>query len=411
MRDIFAKRYGKVLMAVIVVILGIFVMQTSSVVRSWHSNQEWLHSAKFKQDFLADPKGYGDYDYDELGRETFKEYTLEEYIEKESYLFANRQAVNAQGHFQNVEDSYTRTGDSAFYLATGLVALCGFLMFFIDQKTSFNRYLFSLAVSRKKLFWDKMRYLALPLVGAFVLGIGLMIVGFSFGIPKPYLNISLGQLMASGFLGTVTCIFFLAISCFMGSMLGNLVFGPLTYVIFMWSLYLLPNILSNIYELGYYLLHHQSIPDTSNSFYGNGRAHLYVFRLGTNPISWSVVVGMLLFSALLIFWAYRKYQTLSLEHDGEYLLHKESRWPVWLIATIYLTCFGIFGYTQIWSAYIYNQLYPNVGWDTSFKQAIFASVFWFVVAVVISTLLLFFGPIRKWLREKKEHRGQLLIRE
>lgn len=63
LKAIYTKRYGKALVAAILVILGVFALQTTSIVRTWHSNHEWLHSAQFKKEFMMDPKAYGDYDY------------------------------------------------------------------------------------------------------------------------------------------------------------------------------------------------------------------------------------------------------------------------------------------------------------------------------------------------------------
>ncbi|MEQ7214751.1 hypothetical protein ABQD61_02395 [Enterococcus asini] len=410
LKAIYTKRYGKALVAAILVILGVFALQTTSIVRTWHSNHEWLHSAQFKKEFMMDPKAYGDYDYDKKGNEIVNEYTLEEYIEKESYLFMD-DSSSSVGPEELIPAnlSYMRYGSSSFIVATVIVALCGFLLFFVDQKTSFNRFLFSLGVSRKQLFKGKLLYGAVPLFAAFVLGLLGSGIGLWLGIPHPYLNISFVQLVSSGLMGLVTCLFYFGISCFCGVMLGNLVFGPVVYALLLWSLQLLPNMLGGLSELIYYLMHHKYLPNRLNYFYGNGFPRLYTFDLRKDPFSWPAPVLLLLVSGLLLFWAYRKYQTLSLEHDGEFLLYPESRWPIWSLAVLYLTLFAIFGYAQVWSPYIYDQLDPEIGWDYSFTEALGTSIFLLVVAMAVSTLLLFFGPLTKWLREKWAQRNHKLI--
>lgn len=411
-KEIYTQRYGKALTAVILLILAIFSMKTVSIIQSWHSGQASLHSAQFKKEFMANPEDYWEYEYDEHDREKVIKYTLPEYIEKESYLFMEGSLSEVgPGEVIPADLSFMRYGDSSFFFVTAIVALCGFLLFFVDQKTSFNRFLFSLGVSRKQLFCGKLLYVALPLLGVFALGIAGMIVGLWLGIPQPYLNISIGQMVSSGFLVLVTCFFFFGISCFCGVMFGNLVFGPLTYVILMWSLQFLPNILGNMSQLGYYLIYHKELPEKLNYFNSYGIDRLYTFDLASYKIYWPLVGFLLFVGGVLLWWSYRKYQRLSLEHDGEYLLYPESRWPIWTLAVLYLSLFAIFGYTQIWNFYIYSQLDPAGGWDQSLSVTIFATVIRILLALAISTLLLFFGPIKKRLRNRREVQTTKLIRE
>lgn len=87
-----------------------------------------------------------------------------------------------------------------FYLGTALlfiVPLAGFLLFFIDQKTGFNQFLFSLGVSRKDLFKKKLLYVALPFLLSILVGQSLYALLIHTLIPAPYMNATLGQLFTS----------------------------------------------------------------------------------------------------------------------------------------------------------------------------------------------------------------------
>lgn len=410
-KQIYQQRYGKIIIAGMALILLYFGVSGYGAVRNWHTNHKWMATEEFAEDYQANPSEY--YTYDNDGNETSHLYTLEEYVEQESYFWFQYldNTASSSGNIQEFKKmmapenfdsntiTYGRYGPDMGHVVIGLIALCGFLFFFIDQKTAFNRFLFSLPVSRKQLFIGKLTYLGLPLLGAFLVGSLLYVVILQGGIPQPYMNASWGQLLASVFSSLCTCVFAFGISVFAGTMLGNIVFGPLCYLLLMFSGAQLPTVVSNITILIDMIRGNHLNQEFMNDF---SSARIYTWEISKTSSYWQASVGMVLISSLLIYWAYRKYQVLSLENDGEFVLFPESRWPVWGLMVVYILVMLTFGLTNVWYSYLYANTVPDIDWGYSLKDAVLATIFQLIIAVGISTVLVFFRRIRKCLREKWE---------
>lgn len=409
-REIYKKRYGKALLALLILIVGAFLLSGFSAVRSWHSDQTWLHSSEHKKQFQESPEIY--YYVDEKGNDKEETLTFEESVELASYFFQGNYGSDSLREFLRNTSSGKNDPATDYYSAhlgsngiviISIIAFSGFLLFFVDQKTAFNRFLFSLPVSRRQLFCGKLLYIGLPLLAAFLGGSLLLVTALKLGIPAPYMNADWSELLNSVGISFMTCLFAFLISCFIGAMVGNLVFGPLIYLVFMWSLLILPQGISQTVDLIEMLKNgvNYSADGSLRDF-----SRIFTFDVGKSSGSFLMSFIPVLISLLCLFWAYRKYQTLSLEHDGEFLLYPESRWPIWFVMTFYMSYCALTIFNPIWNTYVYSNLMPDVDseimWRYPLSHAVGNTLFILLAAAICATLLLFFGQIRRFLSEKWE---------
>ena len=407
-KEIYMKRYGKALIAMLVLVLGYFCLMSFSAVHNWHQNQNWLRSEEHKKEFQEYPESYSYSD----DKGNIKEVTLtfDESVELASYFFQagygnegphERLKKMASGRYDSQDDYYSQYLANTGIVMVSLIAISGFLLFFVDQKTAFNRFLFSLPVSRRQLFLGKLFYVGLPVLAAFLVGSLLLVVTVKLGIPAPYMNASWGELFISMGTSFMTCLFAFLISCFMGTMVGNLVFGPLTYVVFMWTLIYLPQGFSQVADLISMMRHGIDYSSEDIIF---GYQQMLPFDIGKNSGNWLLGIIMVFVALLCLVWAYRKYQTLSLEHDGEFLLYPESRWPIWFVMTFYSSFYMLTVFNPVWNTYLYSNLLQDsdseVVWRYPLGSAIRTTILVLVIAATIATVLLFFGQIRRFCSEK-----------
>ena len=405
-KQIYRQRYGKITLSVVVVILLYFCGAGYSAVHNWHTNQKWLHSDDFREEYREYPSEY--YTYDGEGNAITHYYDLATYIEEQSYFWKSYDMSEGPSYrtidelreqmkpanFDPKLETYSSYQETLGQVVIGLIALCGFLLFFVDQKTAFNRFLFSLPVSRKKLFMNKLIQVGLPILGSFLVGSILNVVILHLGVPQPYMNASWGQLLASVGTSFSTCLLGFSVSVFVGTMVGNIVFGPLAYLLLLASGTQLPYVLFNLMDTLNILLRGKSA-NYSNSYF-----RIFTWDIGKSSGYWQAALVMVVVSGALLFWAYRKYQVLSLENDGEFLLYPESRWPVWFLLTGYTFIILLFSFTNTWHTYLYAQRIDNSYWSYPLREVIVSMIIQLLIAIALSTSLLFFGGIRKFLQEK-----------
>lgn len=232
-KNIYFTRYSKILLPLIGLILVMFTFNAWSNVKNWHDSEHYLTTDKqLKADFYAYPEHY--VYWDEKKQEEIPYTSLEKYIQQNLYVYHKNDQSNNMSQKANPNQAYlNQFPDFATVFALFLASFVGFCLFFVDLKTHFTRFLFSLPVSRKELFAKKLLYLALPFLAAIFIGQLLYMAIIRLGIPQPYLNVNLGDMFASvmNSFSLITVVF--CLSVFVGAMVGNLVFGPLTWFIFL----------------------------------------------------------------------------------------------------------------------------------------------------------------------------------
>lgn len=347
-RSIYFERYKKVLIAacLLVIATGIF----NAVIE----NNQWKNTYNDpynKENFEQHREDISYWDDEEEKNITFTSFA--EYQKYQLMFYSSPLPYYKTSKASDYSaDILYRSNFSTYFISalSLIVPLAGFLCFFIDQKTGFNHFLFSLGISRKELFKKKIVYLGLPFLVSILIGQSLYVLLIHWLIPAPYMNATLEQLFTSMISNFSLLFFLLCVSVFIGSMVGNVFFGPLTLGVFLFLMSWLPD---SIYSLG-------NIIKLANGTYLEVFPRtLFVDSVGkTGGNIWTNLI-MTILSLLLIFWAYKKYQTLSLENDNAYLLHKESRWPIWAIMTIFTSFILNTNILDPWFFFLQRRIYDH----------------------------------------------------
>ncbi|BCA86135.1 hypothetical protein EsVE80_16580 [Enterococcus saigonensis] len=376
LKRIYLKRYGKTLIAFAILIFGLYFLNAHGTVSSWHAQNKYYHSSDFERSFKEQPESFTYWD-DKLEKDMT--YTsIKEYISDQLYVYGraypDHHISAQQAQEYNPKTTYfTRFGGDFNILTIFIVSLAGFLIFFVDEKTAFNRFLFGLPQKRKQLFGAKLLYVALPILMIFLLAQLFYITYLKIGIPDPYLNASWSQLIHSIINNFSLTILLFAVSIFIGSMVGNLAFGPLTWVIFSFLASLIPSSVSNFFNLFSF---------NQPKGYPFNLENLFIVRIGKTGGYWWMIPIFLVISLLFIWWTYRKFKNLSLENDGDYLLHHSSRWPVWFLMWGFTSFIALNYFTNPWQTYLVLK-------DSSKAVSLFSTISSTALVLVILGLVLF----------------------
>ncbi|MBO1308519.1 ABC transporter permease [Enterococcus sp. 669A] len=392
LKAIYLERYKKPLIALCLVIIGICLLNAKLQSDHWHSmHTQYTENREFKQNVAE----YRDqYTYFDPSSQTNKAYdSYEEFVNANLYFYRPTSDQYNPANLPEATDydqkeNYTADNTSNFPFLFLLVPLIGFLLFFVDAKTGFNHFLFSLPISRKEIFGKKLLYLGVPILLSVLVGQGLYALLIHSLIPAPYMNATLGQLFASVISYFFTMVGLFSASAFVGSMVGNIVFGPLTWFVFWLLMLSIPDTIYTVLDI--ITLRNGNAPSVSHN--------LFITFIGKNGGYWWISLLICLASGLLLFWSYRKYQTISLENDGSYLLNKESRWPVWIFMTLFSS--AILGTTLFspWHNYYMNHF---IGEPVSIWDPINSSLIILAVLGLLSFTLVFFSDIKRKLQQRK----------
>ncbi|MCU7358168.1 ABC transporter permease [Enterococcus dispar] len=396
LKQIYLKRYGKALIAFALVIFGIHFLNAFSAVSSWQSQNNYLHSKEFKAEYDNHSEGFTYWNSEK--NQDIPYASRQDYITDQLYFYRDnyqaQQISNKRYQSYNPNATYFgQTGQGYALLSLLLVGLSGFLIFFIDEKTAFNRFLFSLPQKRSQLFSEKLVYVALPILGSLLLSQLFYICYLKMGIPAPYLNVTWGQLLQSAASSFTLNVLLFTCSMFIGSMVGNLVFGPLTWVGFVFFASFLPSAWNSFLNL----FNHQN----ANPFSFNPE-NLFIYTLGKTGGYWWMIPIFLVLIFLFLGWTARKYLTLSLENDGDYLLHQNSRWPIWSLMWVFTSFIILNAFTNTWQLYF---ILKDSQEAVSFTQTILSTLVTIAIIGILLFLLVFFSSIKtKWeiYRTKKQ---------
>ncbi|KAF1303281.1 hypothetical protein IV487_04615 [Enterococcus saccharolyticus] len=392
-RSLYYQRYGKSLIALMLIFFGLYLYNGIGGVRAWQNEYDYLHSKEFvTSDYYNHEWNIKDYDdnnkpiyyesIDDYRNERLMTYTYSEnfystYAEMNATSNYNPEIAVAEPTYQagNVYYSYYVSSQPWALL----IFILGFLLFFVDQKTNFNRFLFSLSVSRKKLFTGKLLYLA----GPFMLVIGLGILGNIliqwYGIPQLYMNATVIQLLQSGLSHWIFTIFLLCSGMLLGVTLGNVVFGPLSILLglFVLSQMTVFSFFSNLNIILTYFFPDIQLPMTDA---------IFVVWPGKTSTPWYISLILMLLSALFIFLAERIFRKVSIEDDGDYVTSPGLRLPVFLTMFV-STCF-FFTITMTSWYLVFNPVEDY----TIIRELIIITI----VTCICSYILVYARSIRKW---------------
>ena len=386
-RSIYFERYKKVLIAVCLLVIGICTFTAILQNNQWKSV---YNDPELKTQYDAIPDEHNYYDEKQMNSVPYKSY--KDFRDATLFFYGsfsledsgpNLKTMAKVENYSNKIPYSPKFGGIFIRIALlFVVPLAGFLLFFIDQKTGFNQFLFSLGISRKELFKKKITYVALPFLLSILIGQSLYALLIHSLIPAYYMNATLGQLFTSVISNFCLLFFMFSSSAFIGSMVGNSLFGSLTWAVYWWLMIIFP---ASLYRFGNILHTAKLIP--KNQF----PETLFVYFVGKMGGFWWVNLLFVFLGLLIAFWAYKKYQTLSLENDNAYLLHKESRWPIWTIMTLFTSFILNTYFFDSWSYFLQKRLYEHSA--DSISGPIFSNILITLVVGCICLLIVFYREI------------------
>ncbi|HLQ39907.1 MAG TPA: hypothetical protein VK118_02995 [Tetragenococcus sp.] len=406
-REIYSQRYSKVIWIVCILIVLFYVYTGYSNVNGWQSNQKYLFSEDFvNKEFKLESEDYVK-DYTEDGQPIYY-HSLDEYRKDQLTLYNQEltylpklddyENLGFEGREIKSADSYQPgftylnnigSDNSELTLMVVVLFILGFLLFFLDQKTNFNRFLFSLAVKRKKLFSQKILFVGLPLTFTLALSILMNVLINYYGIPNIYLNATLAQLLYSGFSQLILLLFVFSAGCFFGVLLGNLVFGPLALLLglsFAVSADLFYTELVKLIQL---------FSPNSRFLYFSGLFISYPQKSGS---PWYILLILVMASLIFIALANKIFNQISLENDGHFITVPHLQLAVFLTMFILSSI-----YFSISSAdWLYFIASPAEKAD--YANPLISCLTSTVICFIGSFLLIYFGDIHKHWIERREMR-------
>ncbi|MEI5992612.1 ABC transporter permease [Candidatus Enterococcus mansonii] len=326
---ILKKRYGLALIVVCSSIILFYGFSGISDVNRWKEINAYYDSEEFINELNRSPEEYGS-EYKQLPAEkrhkTYKEENLKLFYQAESYDEYGKPMDNSN------QPHYTGYFSENFVLLFAVVSMIGFGLFFIDLKTSFNEFLFSLGVSKKQIYFSKFALIAIPVLGSVLLAKMLLVAIIITGIPAEYINIDMIQLMFGVVASWTTVILYFSLSAFIGLITGHILLAPLTAFGFCGSFVFFATAVVNMWN--YYI---------DGVTYNYLASPHFIYSITKEPISvLPIILAVLLSFFLFIFGAFL-FSSLTLEKKGNYLLFDKLKLPVIIAMTLYVPIVLVFG--------------------------------------------------------------------
>ncbi|MBL1224430.1 hypothetical protein [Enterococcus sp. BWR-S5] len=305
--EIFKKRYALFVLFGCLAIIGIFLNDSRNNSNRW---QEYNHP-NTTNTIASEATG---------STELLTQYNME----NQSMVFVET------GPNSNVYYSFYFNEN---FLAAIIILAAGFLMFFVDLKTGFNSFLFSLGFPRKHIYFAKYLFIGLPLLLSVLVGKLLMSLILFFTIPTEFMNLSIPELLLGIGTSWLTYVFYFACGAFIGLVSGNTILGLLT--IFGFGLSINFSIPGFVHAVQYALYH-----DTER--YPPLMSNLFSIFITKSVPLWQGYAVFILLSVVLIIFGNTLYNRLSLEKNGNYLLFDNLRLPTLVLITFYVPIAFVF---------------------------------------------------------------------
>lgn len=367
MKQVYQLRYRRFILWIGIIIVGIYLFSGFTTQHSWHAQKEYLYSADF---YFTPEMGQ---QYDQQGNVTTT-LNKQEYVKQALQFFSSSDETNMH---------YTTSISQNILLSIMplLVVILGFLTFFLDQKSQFNRFLFSLSFSRKRLYIEKVVYILGPFLGFLALGIiGYNLLMYTM-IPQPYFNASVMEIVHSGFSHFLTLTLAFCFGMFLGVSLGNTFSAILFFCLVNFTL-------AN--SLGSFYLNIMNLFTNRSSDLRVSIEQWLVFYPGKNG---STILSMginVLMSLILVYLSYIVFNRLSMEDDGDFLTVPKFRHYYFiigsLISIVYLICSG-----AMWELSEYMTI----------RDFVITGLFLLVVPVILA-ILIYFSSIKLKLEQRRQ---------
>lgn len=336
LRNIFQARYGAVLLLLVGGILIFYISSGFNFVTNWQSQHTWYHSKEFIKDYSEDGHDIKDYTDDEaVYYEDIDEFRQQELTIFWTYTSEDSERLTrfkADRSYQKGVNYWNRFDHSFIVFIPWILFILGFSLFFIDLKTNFNSLLFSLPYTKKQIFKGKLRYMMPPIFIS--LAVGILIHQFLIHamIPELYLNATLGQMLYSGVSHWFLLLLAFSSGTFIGTLLGNLVTGPLLVAAGFISLAFFFDFLSVSSSYLDYFGFDKTMLFFTNLF--GDSSTLTITTLGKSGSMPAVFVLFSVLSLVVLFFAQRIFENTSLDSNGKVLTVPRFRRRFFIILAV-----------------------------------------------------------------------------
>lgn len=319
LRQLLVERYKWLMLGIAALLIFIAAQGTLSTVSQWHSMADDLDKTENEAQFYKDLKdesmsvdGKMFIYYDD---KTDKEVGTDDYD-----VYKDYQLKVFDGNFYG----FNTYSESSLVLLT-IAIICGFTLFFYDNKTNFNTLLFSSRFKRKDIY--QMKYL---LIGStFILSLAISrliyVLGLIISIPSNYLNATFMELLPSQIMMIVFLSMVFVVSSFAGLILGEWISGILTMFGFWVSL---PSFINSI-PFSFLSKDRSVITREYYTYYFDYSRYIQTNKSTFSDIGLAVSLCVIV-SILFYLWGQKLFSEISLEKNGSYLmfdgLRKATQW-------------------------------------------------------------------------------------
>ncbi|WP_348919996.1 ABC transporter permease [Enterococcus rotai] len=371
---ILKKRYGLALLITSLCIILFYGYNGVSDVKRWHEMNAYFDSEEYIKDLQQLSE-------DDSPRYSGLSLSERQALDKKEglSLFYQTNSYDEQGKLISVSD---QPYFSAYFsenpiLLIAVLAIAGFLMFFADLKTAFNEFLFSLGVSKRRIYFSKFALVSLPLLSSVLLAKIVFVGIITTGIPTEYVNIGIPTLVANVLASWTTCILYFSLSAFIGLVTGNMILGPLTVFGFCASLEFF---ITGVLNAWYYFTNATIDRYITNKF--------FVYTVNKESISTFPIILAIAISLFLFIFGSFLFPKLTLEKKGNYLLFDKLKVPVVIAMTLYVPMVLVF------SSGVY------FGEDVS--SPIPSLLIYCILTALIGSYLVFRKEINEWVNLKRQ---------
>ncbi|MDR0920899.1 MAG: hypothetical protein LBM95_00755 [Lactobacillales bacterium] len=303
---IFWTRYKVALILLSVFLIGFGIINGNSRVNSWKASYKYYTSEQFEKEYLS---------YKYKPTETLEEYQLNQFRvyfdEKE-----RKGEINVPSFVTENRTVPFLSPNSTYLL---LFLFSGFLLFFIDLKTGFNQFLFSIGFQKRNIFLTKYLLIAPTLVLSLFIGNLLQNILFFHGIPNEYMNGgTFAQSVPIILLNTLLALTLFTVGTFLGVLMGQLILGVITLLGFTLYLHYCIKTVDAIRNLSYFIQHHKDRYNYKGLPLRFSDFEFHQCAIGT-PLGHDVLIILIFTVGLFLFTLYW-YPRTSLENTGKYLL-------------------------------------------------------------------------------------------
>lgn len=326
---ILKKRYGLSLIITCLFILLFYSYSGYKDVNNWKDTNAYYHSAQFDKD-MAGVTEEDNPMYTGLSLNERKELERKNSLN----LFYKTTSYDEKGNLiTNASDTsyFTMYFNEDPLLLLAVIVAAGFFLFFVDLKTSFNEFLFSLGVSKRRIYFSKFALVSIPILSSVLLAKFLFVGIITTGIPAEYVNITTSELVTVVFASWTTCVMYFFIAAFIGVIAGNLILAPLTVIGFSLSLGFFITACANAWS--YF---------SSATADGFAADSFFVYTVTKDPVSLTPIILAIVLSFTVFVIGSLLFPKLTLEKKGDYLLFDQLKLPVVIAMTIYVPVVLVF---------------------------------------------------------------------